>query len=788
MKKYKVKIEKPWIGYCGSTLQQSHGEQIKKGYLTWDIEDKNNWNVEFKKLINLAPFVTLNWLGTVEKTLKAFEDLHGSYAYMPGTRYRICTNVVIPQLYIKQLMDFLKIDKKAAEVTFKTDIITNMESITAHGLKLNKKSLTQDVDSVYKLYEKFIEAHQDIYNFDKEDLLKSQDIIKSYFSKLNIKNDNFFIETKNTNWTIKEFKFDNIFVYGPNNYINFNNLQNIVGIFGPNATGKSSIIGALVYTLFNTTDRGPIKNALIVNKNKKECFGSVRIGVDGSDYLIERRTIKNSKNDDEKSTTSVNLWLIENRNGQEVKVSKNGITRDDTDKIIRSLVGTADDFLLTALASQNDLHRFIDNKATKRKEILNRFLELDVFDKLYEYAKNDYSFLDNQTKNYSFKDFSKLNEKLEKEIDKLQKDISSFEERTIYLNDKKDSLNLWIKTNENKLKTSELNSIDNLQKNLNDLKNYLSKTESELEVCNNQIIEKRKIISFNRKEISKINLEKLKKELKVYENLKNIIDELQKTYDMQNVVLETQQKAITKLKVIPCGTQFPNCHYIKDAHEANNLIKNQTILVKNLYKTLEENKNLFNKYVSKNINKKISDHHDYSVNLDVVRHQYEAVINNKEHKTHLIKTIKKDIKELNDKIKNLETTSKLLDSEEYKKKKESLNLILEEINLLNSKKNENLILLGGKKDSLNNLINEQNQNKDLNKKLKLYESIQSAFSKNGIPVMILQNQLPAINREMSKVLDGLVDFTVFLETDITSNVMDIYLDDSIIKRPIELCS
>ena len=45
-------------------------------------------------------------------------------------------------------------------------------------------------------------------------------------------------------------------------------LEGIVGIFGPNKIGKSSIIAALMYALFNTTDRGPLKGAHIINKNK----------------------------------------------------------------------------------------------------------------------------------------------------------------------------------------------------------------------------------------------------------------------------------------------------------------------------------------------------------------------------------------------------------------------------------------------------------------------------------------------------------------------------------------
>ena len=42
----------------------------------------------------------------------------------------------------------------------------------------------------------------------------------------------------------------------------------VTGIFGKNRSGKSSIVGALMYGLFNTTDRGSIKNLHIINTRK----------------------------------------------------------------------------------------------------------------------------------------------------------------------------------------------------------------------------------------------------------------------------------------------------------------------------------------------------------------------------------------------------------------------------------------------------------------------------------------------------------------------------------------
>ncbi len=63
-----------------------------------------------------------------------------------------------------------------------------------------------------------------------------------------------------------------------------------------------------------------------------------------------------------------------------------------------------------------------------------------------------------------------------------------------------------------------------------------------------------------------------------------------------------------------------------------------------------------------------------------------------------------------------------------------------------------------------------------------------AVSKKGIPRQIISSQLPLINMEISKILQGITGFTVELEADSDSNAMDIYINYGDSKRIIELAS
>ena len=146
---------KPYIAYPGSLIQQNHGEEIKKGFLVWDIRTNNDWDMTWQKLENMAPFVTLDWQGTTTKTLDAFEELHGKYAYMPGTRYRVSSSCAIPSIQNNQLTEALT-EHKSAEITFKTDIATSLDAFDANSMRITKKSLLSDPDQIIGLYQKYI--------------------------------------------------------------------------------------------------------------------------------------------------------------------------------------------------------------------------------------------------------------------------------------------------------------------------------------------------------------------------------------------------------------------------------------------------------------------------------------------------------------------------------------------------------------------------------------------------------------------------------------------------------
>ena len=186
-------------------------------------------------------------------------------------------------------------------------------------------------------------------------------------------------------------EWDNLFNYGEGNAINFEKLNGVVGIFGKNYSGKSSVVDSMLYTVYNSISKNNRKNLNIINQNKPSGCGRVEIDVAGKTYIIERKSEKYTRKlhgeETEEAKTDVEFTVIDPATDEET--SLNSLDRNGTDKAIRKIFGSIDDFLLTSMSSQMGAMTFINEGSTKRKEILAKFLDLDQFEKKFKLSKND---------------------------------------------------------------------------------------------------------------------------------------------------------------------------------------------------------------------------------------------------------------------------------------------------------------------------------------------------------------------------------------------------------------
>jgi DNA repair exonuclease SbcCD ATPase subunit/DNA repair exonuclease SbcCD nuclease subunit len=792
----------PWVGYPGSLVQQNFAESQTKGFWLWEIENRDQFDLKFHTLENRYPFVTLEWKGNTQDTLAQVSPIKA------GSRFRVIAKEAITQLEITHLHNELKTVHGVEDVIIKFDINNRSETIsTENGTEITKTNLRSDINGMMELFKEFqstIDPTEQTEEITDEEI---KTLVQSYLQRLNDQEIEDATSTlRNVHWKLKNIQFDNIFKYDEGNVINFDNLSGVVGLFGPNASGKSSCVTALTYGLFNTTDRGTMKNAHIVNRQKKSCKVCIDFSVGGSDYRVERQTVKQTPGgkrskeamkaalEEDKSVTHVNLYKSElDENKEPYWLELNGEQRDDTEKQIRRLIGTFADFSLTALSSQGGVTKFIQEGSTSRRQILSRFLDLDVFEKLFAFVKEDCQVLNIKLRKYSQFDWTTvLNTKRQQqtELELQSADITDRIEKVRLEVDEVKALMVGVKqtTDNNVSEQDAITQRRAVERTKNDLVSASRTKEVALEFIAVSTPDLQKIEE--RKKAKPI--EEYKKRLQGQKALETVLLNLKHQHETELTLLNTQEKSVIRLSLVPCGTKFPNCHYIKDAHRDNSLLGLQKGKIENIVRDLEKARTEFAVVKQDKLEEKIEKYEAIIRQALVLESQVKS-------KQSEIVYLDKQIALLSDKLTEEERTLSEIDRKLGLLLEDAQAILLKEYNAqlailskqiydLDKEKTISAHRLGGVKTEIENIEQEQAEYKVLLKQLRLYELVLNAFSKTGIPAMILKTQLPYINAEIAKILSTVVDFKVILNADSASNNMDIFIEDKHSRRLIESAS
>ena len=542
------------VWYAGSTIQQNHGETDDKGLLIWEIEDKDAFSVRSVIFNNPKPFKT------IELTQKG--RMPKGTAVPEGARLRLVSNNHLP-------LDIMRRAVEIAKHRF------NPESITFLNRAAGERG-TVDVANDFKVENlRDISVQEDLIKEYLEDFRPSEEILERVFElnrKYNSKIEQGEDIARNINWSLNSFEWDNLFNYGEGNFIDFTKLNGIVGILGKNYSGKSSIIDGILYALFNTTSKNERKNLNIINQNRDSCSAKLELQVGDKTYYIERESEKYIKKLKGVVTNEAktNLEFYTKDPVLDEIVSLNGITRNETDAQIRKRFGTVEDFLLTSMSSQLDSLTFIKEGSTRRKEILAKFLDLDILERKFRLAKEDSINLKALLRRIGEVDYDSDIVLAEVGKEETQKKLDSQKAKCEFLKESLAGLQ-----QESVSLADQINSIpaDRL-----DIKQLLETRE----VLQNKITEEKNTTQVLKKQNSlfDVDLQKLNKfltdtDIEALLDKKKDLDNFEKAYSKvfnEAKILDnnhkSQLKKIELLEEVPCGTQFPNCKFIKDAHIA----------------------------------------------------------------------------------------------------------------------------------------------------------------------------------------------------------------------------
>ena len=752
------------IAYCGSLIQQNHGESIGHGYLLWEVETKKS---EYIEIPNDYGYYTIDIDKGIVPDVKGMPKkarLRVRVSNTNGIELKKALAIIHHRYGIKDVT-ITKVDRRDVGSSNNEMVIGDVN----------------DTDYQYELIEDYLKRNHAITDETLVKIKKLNEEINNELPPARVK--------RNINWKLKHFEFSNMFCYGENNYVDFTQLDGIVGMFAPNASGKSTLLDALSFCLFDITSR-TTRAASVLNNRKNNFYCKVNFEVGGLDYFIERKASKRARDGHVK--VNVNFWMIDDK-GQ--TISLNGDQRRTTNYNINQVVGTYEDFILSTLSTQNNFTVFIDKTQKERKELLSTFMGTDIFDSLYQSANDKISETQTLLRDFSKVDYSKNLAELQKQTTLLQvkqTDLLSKKEKQV---EKQNKLNNKIIKLTKKLKVVDDNiqDIDKLEKDLisqsSDFKEVIKdidKTFSEFNDISNLLDEIETTIT-------QYESDNINEQYSEFQTLQQSRDEFQIEIDKLKVEVRNKLDKTEKLKGVTWDEDCEHCM-------SNPLTLDAIETEKNLEKDKElaaaylEKKNKMDEKIEA-LNPIIEQKEKYD---EYKSSLVEAEFRERELKTNLqyfkerkkninssIETIEQDIKQYNEQKSNIKYNKKI--KEDIQVVQNDLDDVEDVIVNLTSDITEVHADIKVGDSEMKNINNKIKEIEELENKNQAYRYYLDAVRRDSVPYELLEKAIPTIEGEINNILGQLVDFQMSLEMD-GKNINSNIVYDDVNQWPLELSS
>tara|TARA_Y100001963_G_scaffold27006_1_gene36803 strand:- start:2565 stop:5717 length:3153 start_codon:yes stop_codon:yes gene_type:complete len=752
------------ISYCGSLVQQNHGEGLDHGYLLWDVPKRKSTYIQVPNDYGYY---------TIDIKNGKFPDVDD----MPKkARLRVRVSDT-DSVQLKKALSVIQTKYGIKEIAVnRTDRLTER----VRDGQIVDVGDVQNPEYQYELIEDYIGRNHIV---DEKTLLKIKDINDELNRNLPAEE-----ISRNVFWKIKKFEWSNMFSYGEDNVVDFTKLNGIIGMFAPNASGKSALLDSLSFCLFDTSARA-FKADRVINNKKGNFSCKVNFEINETDYFIERKG-KRLKNGHVK--VNVEFWMLDDAGDI---VSLNGDQRRTTNYAIKKVIGSYEDFVLTALSLQNNSTVFIDKTQKERKDLLAQFMGMGIFDRLYTSANDNISDI-----SAILRDFNKTNYDVDlAEIDKsdiqykeVQVDLRS-QKKT--LTDRKKEL-----TTQTFKLTKKLRAVDESVTNIKQLENDRLESENSLDSIDTRLGSLE-----SNKEENKTKLTELKNKIQGYteSNINQLYTDLSE--------LETERKEsqieIDKLKIevrakLDKIDKLGNLEWDEDCDFC--MSNPFTLDAIDTKEKLNEDKVLAGKYVGEldsivsKINKLDGVHDnkvDYDRSIEALKN-VEINQNKLESEEVLLSERKKhtlaQIAVQEDKIEKYhESKNDIVYNKQIEEEIETLRNSIDDLDYQVDTIDKKIQTIHGEIQinvtKKKTIMETMKRVQDLETEHEAYKYYLDAIKRDGIPYELIKKALPTIEGEVNDILAQMVEFGIVLEMDGKNiNTYLAYDDDNV--WPLELSS
>jgi DNA repair exonuclease SbcCD ATPase subunit len=731
------------ISYCGSLVQQNHGEGLSHGYLLWDVPKRKS---EYIEIPNDYGYYTINIDG-------------GKVPDCPDipqkARLRVRVSNTKPS-ELKKAMSLIHSKYGIKEVTVtKTDSIYSTEKVRGQHIAVGN---VRETDYQYNLIEEYLKSNHFI---DDETLIDIKKINEELNGRLPEDNVN-----RGVNWRVKKLEFDNMFSYGEGNVVDFTKLNGIVGLFAPNAQGKSSLLDALSFCLFDRSSRA--YKAINVLNNKKDWFKcKATLEVEGVEYFIERDAKKQSN-----GHVKVNVEFYTYDDANE-KLSMNGDQRRTTDVNIRRLIGTYDDFVMTALSLQTNSTVFIDKTQKERKDLLAQFMGIGVFDELWKLASDEIYDVSSLLK--SFK-----NNNYDTDLADIKESLIHFRKESRELTSSKKEMIANKKREDKKIisTTKKLKKVDNSALDISELeerKIILTETLNKVDDRVGEIVTSAQRYSVEETELNeKIKIYKENKIDKKFAQLEQYkLEKNNNQIEIDKLKIEVKNK-LDKIDKLGNLEYDPDCDFCMknpftlDAMETKKKLNDDKMLADTFVKQSDTLESIINGLSHITAHKEQMDGSIQSLSLltsNISKLDSEKKLNTEKRKNLIsqLAIIEDKINLYHEQEKDIIYNKGLLnDIDLAQNKSDNLEIEIEHLDTkLQSVNGEVKVLETNRKTILDNIKKVE----QLEGKYAAYQYYLDAIKRDGIPYELISKALPTIEGAVNDILAQIVDFSMILEMD-----------------------
>jgi DNA repair exonuclease SbcCD ATPase subunit len=571
-----------------------------------------------------------------------------------------------------------------------------------------------------------------------------------------------------------------MFSYGEGNVFNLGELGGLVGLFSPNASGKSTLLDAMTYCIFDKCSKTS-SGAEVMNTSSNFFSCKLELSVAGESYFIERN---GKKGKDGKVKVIVNFY-------KEDGTSLNGEQRYETNDSIRKYLGSYENFMLITMYDQHNKSDFIDKTQKDKKDLLYKYFDIDIFEKLNDTSKEHLKQLKYEIENHQKQKYNESVTEYENNIIDIKSKLTQVE-TSLELNKKSsDVLSIQIENKRKELTPYPKQSVNYATKIDEESRNEATLSSS-LEDKRKSFVEARNALKTHLSE-----LESMGEVADVSSDLVTIRKTLS-DFDRDIAVAESEIKSSSKLIDHLQGYEHdPNCVYCvknnKYALEGEKAKKEYPELLNKLDK-LKQSKNELGKSVKnletadslyKKYNDKKNETERLKSNLDNIESQANIIKEKIQISKNLILDYSEKLKE-QESYKDIEQKNAEIDSEIAK--------LLDEKKLIDDAVYQLAYTIGGHKSTI---TSNESKIKDIKIKIKKFKDdtltynnyfvFEKATRRDGIPLFIIKNYLPVLENVVNDALKNVAAFNVQFElSDKTLEVFISYVNGP--KWPLSLAS